>query len=137
MSLISLTIFQEYVEVPILVKLAHQQPTKRFMRSSVTSEVIIQPDIVQIGHFLAVKSENEEGLLVVKCTNVLENQFDGVILQKFSDDTVNILYKLLDKAERYMKSNVVTPVVSVVDTGLKMFSIDRAEIEGLLSIINE
>ena len=109
MSLISLTIFQEYVEVPILVKLAHQQPTKRFMRSSVTSEVIIQPDIVQIGHFLAVKSENEEGLLVVKCTNVLENQFDGVILQKFSDDTVNILYKLLGMPSLKIVNIVKTP----------------------------
>ena len=123
MSLISLTIFQEYVEVPILVKLAHQQPTKRFMRSSVTSEVIIQPDIVQIGHFLAVKSENEEGLLVVKCTNVLENQFDGVILQKFSDDTVNILYKLLGMPSLKIVNIVKTPTqpnITLVGLDIKM-----------------
>ena len=42
-----------------------------------------------------------------------------------------------DKSERFMKSNVVTSVVSVVNTGLKMFSIDRAEVEGLLYIVND
>ena len=35
-----------------------------------------------------------------------------------------------------MKSNVVTPVVSVIKTGLKVYSIERSEIEDLIYFVN-
>ena len=38
--------------------------------------------------------------------------------------------------ETFMKSNVITPIVSVINTGLKLFSIDRSEIEDLIYFVN-
>ena len=87
--------FQDYVDAPVSIQLKHQPPAKRFLRSKATSEVITQPDIVQVGHLLAVKSDNEEGLILVQCTRVSGNQFEGFVLQKYSDDYINALFKLL------------------------------------------
>ena len=87
--------FQEYVDVPVSVKLTHQPPAKRFVHSKATVEVFNQPDIVQIGHILAVKSDKEEGLILVMCCTVSGNQFEGFVLQKYSDDSINALFKLL------------------------------------------
>ena len=83
--------FQEYVNVPVSVKLTHQPPAKRFVRSKAAVEVFTQPDIVQIGHILAVKSDSEEGLILVKCCTVSGNRFEGFVLQKYSDDSINPL----------------------------------------------
>ena len=89
-------LFQEYVDIPIQIRLT-QQPTtkKRHMRTSVPEAPNIQIDVVQVGNVFAVKSESEDGLLVVQCTKVLDNQFNGNVLKKVSDETVHILYKLL------------------------------------------
>ena len=64
------------------------------MHSSAPAAPHIQPDIVQLGDFFAMKSESEEELLVVQCTQILENQFNGIVLKKVSDETIHILYKL-------------------------------------------
>ena len=84
--------FQEYVNVPVSVKLTHQPPAKRFVHSKATVEVFTQPNIVQIGHILAVKSDKEEGFM---CCTVSGNQFEGFVLQKYSDDSINVLFQLL------------------------------------------
>ena len=86
---------QEYVDAPVSIQLTHQPPAKRFLRTKATPEVITQPDIVQVGHLLAVKRDNEEGLILVQCTRVSGNRFEDFVLQKFSDDFCNLLFKLL------------------------------------------
>ena len=87
-------LFQEYLDIPVSVKLTRQPQSKRNVRSSAPAVTDIQPDIVQLGNFFAMKSESEEGLLVVQCTQILENQFKGLVLKKLSDESIHVLYKL-------------------------------------------
>ena len=97
--------------VPVSVKLAQQPQSKRNMRSSapvIPAIPDIQPDTVQLGNFFALKSESEDGLLVVQCTQILGNQFNGNVLKKVSDETINVLYKLEDNVETFLKSSVLT-----------------------------
>ena len=96
----------------------------------------IQPDTVQLGNFFALKSESEDGLLVVQCTQILGKQFNGIVLKKVSDETIHVLYKLEDKVETFLKSSVLTPIVSIVSTGSKSFSIERSEVEDLMYFAN-
>ena len=60
----------------------------------------IQPDSVEIDHFFALKSESEDGLLVVQCTQILGNlqecsteitSFNDSVWQHFASFTVIIL----------------------------------------------
>ena len=54
-----------------------------------------EPEVVQIGKIYAVKSESEEGILLVQCKKLLEISFEGLSLEKISDENVNVVYKLL------------------------------------------
>ena len=54
-----------------------------------------EPDIVQCEWFYSVKNENVEGFMLLQCQNVSEIFFEGVLLEKLSDQNVHVLYKLL------------------------------------------
>ena len=54
-----------------------------------------EPDIVQCEWFYSVKNENVEGFMPLQCQNVSEIFFEGVLLEKLSDQNVHVLYKLL------------------------------------------
>ena len=42
---------------------------------------------------------------------------------------------LLEKVEKYLKSDVVTPLVSIVNTVSKFYTIERSEIEDVIYLV--
>ena len=86
--------FQEYVKPPVQIIIkplprAHPIPT-RSMQATVTD---IVPDVVQIDQLYAVQARNDDGFVIVKCLSVNPNDFNGVLLQKYSDDSSVLFYK--------------------------------------------
>ena len=49
------------------------------------------------------------------------------------DDKMTFL--LLEKVEKYLKSDVVTPLVSIVNTVSKFYTIERSEIEDVIHLV--
>ena len=87
-------LFQDYVGHPVTIRFTSQPQNKRQMRCR-APVVSSEPDTVQCERFYAVKSENEEGFLLLQCKNVSGIFFEGVLLEKLSDQNVHVLYKLL------------------------------------------
>ena len=56
--------------------------------------VSCRPDVVHQKLFHAVKSESDEGFLIVQCKNIAEYSFEGLTLNKLSDQNVHVLYLL-------------------------------------------
>ena len=70
------------------------------------------PDI-QPGLIYAVRADNDEGFIIVKCKSVSRNNFDSVILTKISDNSDLIVYKQTSVVKKFDKSGVVTSLISI------------------------
>ena len=88
------------------IKFTPSPASKRLTRHSAPI-VSSEPDIVQIGKFYAVKSESEEGLVLVQCNKVMGNNFDGLTLEKMSDVNENVSYKLLGMSSQSIRGNCI------------------------------
>ena len=85
------------MEPPVPIKLKSQPQAQKTLRSKlpVVPELDIEKELIKSEQFYAVKSDNEEGFIIVKCKKGFVDYFEGYFLEKCSDDGLNLSYKIL------------------------------------------
>ena len=124
------------MEPPVQIILSPQSnyhPVTRAKSSFVSNAGL---DAVQVNNIYAVIADNEDGFVITKCQTVLTNDFDGVLLEKCSDDGSLLLYRFSRQTQLFEKSKVVTSLTSMCHSKKEMFSVERSEIEEILYSIN-
>ena len=61
----------------------------------VVPELNVETELIKSEQFYAVKCDNEEGFIIVKCKRGFVDYFEGYLMEKCSDDGSNLSYKIL------------------------------------------
>ena len=88
------------------IRLNLQPQTQQVQCRSATIVPDSEPDVVQNEQFYVVKSDNEEGFIITQCKKIHQNYFEGYLLDKCSDDTSHLLYRLLGMPSKENQNNL-------------------------------
>lgn len=88
------------------IKLNLQPQNQQVQRSSAKIVPDSEPDVVQNEQFYVVKSDSEEGFIITQCKKIHQTYFEGYLLDKCSDDTSHLLYRLLGMPSKENQNNL-------------------------------
>ena len=131
------TLLQEYVDLPVYVKMTLDRQNTIRTRSS---EQPPPPDVSAVpssGSFVAVRAdatEYEDGFCIAKVSGQLSTHFQGIYLIKISEqvDPMKIKFAVSEELGRFDINTIISEVVSAFNIGSNILEVDKEEIEEII-----